>query len=253
MQFDKLNIIISTHELSPVQGSECAEGWNFIQNLAQNKRFNLFVLYAKGSQNSPKAYELAVDAYYREHSQSTNLHFIPVKQPKLTLIISKINYLITKNADGIGFPILYYLGYSIWHKELFKTVKNLIAKQNIDLIHHLTQITFREPGYLWKLNIPFVWGPTGGIYETPLKIIRDLSIKQALFEILRNISNFWQFHSKKRVKQALKKSNLIYTFSNEDFKIISRYNSSVKYCSMQEQLQQKMHLFENSILPINSN
>jgi hypothetical protein len=26
----------------------------------------------------------------------------------------------------------------------------------------LNMIGYREPGYLWKLNVPFVWGPMGG-------------------------------------------------------------------------------------------
>ena len=48
-----MNILISAHEFSPVQGSECAEGWNIVQGLVKNKQINITVLYARGSQYSP--------------------------------------------------------------------------------------------------------------------------------------------------------------------------------------------------------
>lgn len=223
-----LNILISTHELSPIQGSECAEGWNIIKNLAKNKQINLFVIYAQGSQYSPNSYKDAIDAYYQENELESNLNFISIKQPKLTLIIAKINQIITRNKGSIGFSVFYFMGYSFWQKKAFKVAQELIKVHNIDLIHHLTQITFREPGFLWKINIPFIWGPTGGIAGIPRQILRSLSLKQKIFELIRNFSNLTQFYFKCRIKNAMLKSKLIYTFSNEDLIKISLLNPNVK-------------------------
>lgn len=231
MQFPKkkrLNILISAHEISPYQGSECAEGWNIIKVLAQNKQLNIIVIHAQGSQYSPNSYKDAIGKYYQKNVRESNLTFISIKQPKLTLLIAKINQIISGKSGSIGFPVFYFWGYTRWQKRVYKTAKELTKNQQIDLIHHLTQITFREPGFLWKLNIPFVWGPMGGIKGLPYRILKELSFKQKIFEIIRNASNLFQLHIKRRTKFAIKCSKLIYTFSKEDFKIVSKFNPNVK-------------------------
>lgn len=45
MKIERLNILISGHELSPFQGSECAEGWNIVKRLGEYH--NITVLYAQ--------------------------------------------------------------------------------------------------------------------------------------------------------------------------------------------------------------
>ena len=44
---------------------------------------------------------------------------------------------------------------------------------NFDLVHQVNFMTFREPGYLWTLDAPFVWGPWGGGAELPLAFLAD--------------------------------------------------------------------------------
>ena len=46
--------------------------------------------------------------------------------------------------------------------EVYKFVKGREFNFEIDLIHQLTSISFREPGFLWRLDKPFVWGPISG-------------------------------------------------------------------------------------------
>ena len=223
-----MNILISAHEFSPSQGSECAEGWNIVQGLVKNKHLNITVLYARGSQYSPNAYFNAVQEHYKNIPIESNLKLIPINQPKLTLLIAKFNRFITANKGSIGFPILYYIGYAFWQKRVYGTTKKLMLVQPIDLIHHLTQITYREPGFLWKIKIPFIWGPTGGVDGISMQLLNSLSLKQKIFELIRNLSNSLQFNFKPRIRNALKKSNLIYAFSENDRKRFSKLNSNVK-------------------------
>ena len=61
------NILICAHELSPYQGSECAEGWNTVINLS--KFHNLYVIYASGSQKSPLSYKDAIDDFKKYKSK----------------------------------------------------------------------------------------------------------------------------------------------------------------------------------------
>ena len=210
----RLNVIISAHELSPFQGSECAEGWNIVIRLG--KYHNITVLYAKGSQFSPNSYEGALKKYFAENPKPDNIQFIPIEQPKTTILIVKINKLISKDISSIGNPILYFFGYKLWQRKSFEKAKELCRSNHYDIGHLLTSINFREPGFLWKLPIPFVWGPTGGMSSIPVSYYKFMGFKFAILELIRSSLNKIQFYTNIRIYKAIKKSSLIYTFSKED-------------------------------------
>ena len=209
----RLNILICAHELSPYQGSECSEGWNTVINLS--KFHNLYVIYATGSQKSPLSYKYAIDDYRKFKSISNQIKFYNVNQPKLTLLLSKLNYIISKKNSAIGNPILYFMGYKLWHKNAFKKAKEILITEKIDLVHLLNSITFREPGYLWKLNLPYVWGPTGGLSHLPPTYLKTLKFNDRLLQKIRELYINYEF-KKNRIKKAAKKADLIYTFSDHD-------------------------------------
>ena len=210
----RLNVLVSAHELNPYGGSECAEGWNVIIRLA--KYHNLTILYASGSQFNPGSYQNGINEYFSKNSNVYNINFIPVEQTKTTLLLAKINRKLSKQKSSIGNPFLYYLGYSLWQKKAYLVAKILCQRSNFDIIHHLTSISFREPGFLWKLPIPFIWGPTGGLSRIPFQFYKLIGYGTYFKELIRSSINNIQFYSNYRINEALKKSALIYTFSIED-------------------------------------
>lgn len=206
------NILICAHELSPEQGSECAEGWNIILNLSNFH--NLYVIYASGSQKLPYSYRDAVLKFKNNNSIPKNIKFFNVNQPIATIFLSKLNLFFNKNSV-IGNPILYFIGYKLWHKNVYKVAKNIIKDEKIDLIHLLNSITFRESGYLWKFNLPYVWGPTGGLTCLPNSYLKTFNFFERFIENLRELYINTEF-KKNRIKKAIRKADLIYTFSNYD-------------------------------------
>lgn len=209
----RLNILIVAHEFSPEQGSECSEGWNIVTRLATYH--DVTVLYASGSQFKHNSYLDAVDRYIRDNGPLEGLKLINIDQPKMTNFFSTINKYFLK-VSCIGLPILYFLGYNFWQKAAYEEAKKLVKQKEYHIVHQLTQITFREPGYLWKLGIPFVWGPTGGTCTIPQGFLSILSWKSRMFEKIRSFSNFYQFRFVGRIIQANKRAKLIYSFTKED-------------------------------------
>lgn len=214
MDFVRLNVLVSAHELNPYGGSECAEGWNVIIRLA--KYHNLTIIYASGSQFNPGSYQNGIKEYFSKNENTYNINFIPVEQTKTTLLLAKINRKLSKQRSSIGNPFIYYLGYSIWQKKAYQVANKLCQNTNFDIIHHLTSISFREPGYLWKLPLPFIWGPTGGLSRIPFRFYKFIGYGTFSKELIRNSVNKIQFLSNPRIRKALKRSALIYTFSIED-------------------------------------
>lgn len=215
MNNNKLNVLIIAHELSPIKGSECSEGWNIVTRLA--KYHKLTVLFASGSQANRPTYINAVNYYLATNGPIDGLTFINIDQPRLTTWIASINKSF-KKLSPIGLPVLYYLGYKYWQKAAFRKAKELHNNENFDVVHQLTQIAFREPGYWWKLGIPFIWGPTGGIGTNtlPKEYHKLLSKKSRLLENIRTIANFYQFNFSSKVIKANKYAAIIYAFSIED-------------------------------------
>ena len=213
MEKPRLKVLIIAHEFSPVQGSECAEGWNLVTRIA--KYHDVTVIYASTNQSGNAGYVDAVNNYIQFNSTIDGLTFVDIEQPKLTKLLALIN-LKFKSLSAIGLPFIYFTGYKFWQKAAFKTAKQLHTTNHFDVVHQLTQITFREPGYSWKLGIPFVWGPTGGNSQLPKEFNQYLSFRSRILESFRSFSNYYQFNFITRIIQANRKAALIYAYSKED-------------------------------------
>ncbi|MFA5973148.1 MAG: glycosyltransferase family 4 protein [Lentimicrobiaceae bacterium] len=213
MKSQRLKVLIVAHEFSPFKGSECGVGWNLITRIA--KYHDITVLYASGSQFRPNSYVQDVNNYFSTADSIPGLTIINIDQPVITRFISFLNSPL-KNLSQIGLPFLYYTGYKFWQKEAFRVAKRLHKTNHFDIVHQLTQITFREPGYMWKLGVPFVWGPTGNTTNLPKEFYPLLSFRGRIMERLRSFSNNYQFNYTARVIKANKRAALIYAFSNED-------------------------------------
>lgn len=213
MSRQRLKILIIAHEFSPLKGSESAVGWNLASRIA--KYHDVTVLYASGSQYNHTSYVKMLNEYFKTAAPVPGLTCINVDRPFMSRFIARLNYPL-RRISIIGLPALYYMGYSYWQKAAFKTAVELQRKEQFDVVHQLTQITFREPGFTWKLGIPFFWGPTGGTSTFPAAFKKEISLQSKILTSIRSVSGYLQFHFSRRVAQANKKAAVIYTFSEKD-------------------------------------
>jgi glycosyltransferase involved in cell wall biosynthesis len=110
----------------------------------------------------------------------------------------------------LGFWPAYYLGYNCWQKSAFKMAEKLHNTKKFDLVYQLNMIGFREPGYLWKLPIPFVWGPTNGFHSIPMSFLKSLKGKEYFFQYLKHFFNKVQILISIRPKKAAKKASIVW-------------------------------------------
>ena len=64
-----------------------------------------------------------------------------------------------------------------------------VAEECLDLAHQVTYASWRVPSPLWKLSIPFVWGPVGGAARIPRAFYPMLSLPAMAFEAARELSS----------------------------------------------------------------
>ncbi len=83
------------------------------------------------------------------------------------------------------YPSFYFLACRIWHLRAYAVAKRLHQKHQFALAHQVNYCSYREPGYLWKLPIPFVWGPWGGTQNFPLRYLPVVDFWGGLSELVR--------------------------------------------------------------------
>ncbi|WP_333568212.1 glycosyltransferase family 4 protein [Sphingorhabdus sp.] len=110
----------------------------------------------------------------------------------------------------------FYLAYRLWHQEAKKVATRICRDQHIDLIHYLCPIGFREPGYLWKLQKPYVWGPVGGMPPYKWRLFAHAGNGPALRAFLRNILNWLQLHCSLRVRKAMLRADVLVAATSEN-------------------------------------
>jgi glycosyltransferase involved in cell wall biosynthesis len=219
------NILFSVHEISPYLGSECSSGWNMV--LLLSKYHNITVLYAETNQFNSQNYKEQISKYFNEKDKPHGLVFIPIKQPIIGQFIAKINQFISKNTSSTGISILYFFSYRLWQKNVFKVAKKLVLENKLDIVHQFNSLSFREPGYLYKLNLPFIWGPISGLDNLPKGFFKNIPVPMLLNSFVRSFSNYLQFNFSLRIDRALKKASKIYAVTSTDKFLLSQRNNSV--------------------------
>lgn len=226
----RLSVLISSHEFSPDQGSECAVGWNICTRMAAFH--DVTVLCASGSPHNPTAYRDAFNRYIGQNGNIHGLKVVFVDQPPMTLWYGNLNKKYFDISDGAGFRPLFYKGLDLWNRSSFQVALEL-GIDNFDIIHKLTPVGFRNPGYLWNTKIPFVWGPIGGMYKVPAIFAIWLGSKTFLFEVIRSLISEWQARMTTNVRKAARKASLVWTITDSELRMINRISDS-KVISMNE-------------------
>lgn len=190
-----MKVLVNCYACSPYKGSEPGMGWNFIKALS--KFHELHIITESKFKND-------LDKYFSEHpDELKNCHFY---------FIAKERH---KKLRRI-WPPSYYWFYKAWQKEAFILAQKLEAQHNFDVVHQLNMIGYREPGYLYRLNKPFVWGPIGGFNITPWKLLPSMGLYGCLFYGCRNLINLWQMHCSRQVKQAIGQSKELISATKDD-------------------------------------
>ena len=213
-----MKLLVLAYAISPYRGSEYSVGWNYIMNMSKDNE--IVVLYGASGDHMGDINEVL---NYVESNPIPNVTFLPITPNKLTFFFNILN------KKGI-FVYSFYFAYHLWHKQVFKVAEELVKSDNFDLIHYLNPIGYREPGYLWKLGLPYIWGPIGGTSSVSLVLMKALPILGKIKLGFRKIINYFQLRLNLNLYKAIKNTDVLIaatTFDQNNFKRI--YNTNVLY------------------------
>ena len=183
-----LSIIISAYACSPDMGSEPGMAWNWCINLAKYHHLHIIT---EGEDKDK------IDAVLPTLPQRENMIFY------YNPVSDRIRQMCSNQGDW-----RFYIHYKRWQEKTYQMALKICKNNQIDIIHQLNMIGFREPGYLWKINnIPFVWGPVGGMNLYPKEYMNNLTLKEKVIVKIKNRINKFQIRYKLRVRKAVKRAD----------------------------------------------
>lgn len=176
-----LKVLVSAFAFSPVKGSEFSVGWDYVRAIASRHR--VWVIARSTEKEETEQYLLQ----HPDAMPNVTVHYLPF------------------TSRGFNFPLWELVFYPMmrhWQWRAYQLGRALDAEIDFDLIHHVNAIGFREPGYLWKIGKPFVWGPIGGLQFFPLRLLNAVPFRSRLFFVLKNLSTLWAMHISRRPRRA---------------------------------------------------
>jgi len=194
-----VNVLIVGHACSPRRGSELAFTWNWAWHMSQ--RYRVWVL----THPQERRY---IDAYLAEHP-NPNLHFLWVNVPR---------WFDTWNpaADKRVSPLHYVL----WQRVALRRARQLHREVGFDIVHHVSWGTVSDPPLLWRLPVPFIWGPVGGGQISP-PAFREYLGTAAKAERLRDL-RIRLVRRRPVLKKAARKSAMIFATNRETASILKQ-------------------------------
>lgn len=179
-------VLVSVYACSPYRGSEPGMGWNYLKLIAERNEVWTIVEEEKWRKD--------IEKYLNEHPEE-------MKSVRWTFIHKPRARFLRKI-----WPPSYYWFYRIWQWRAYKKALEFHKEVKFDIVHQLNMVGFREPGYLWKMDVPFVWGPVGGLGYTDIRLFPLLGFAGSLEFSARNIINWLQCHLMLRPKFAARKA-----------------------------------------------
>lgn len=190
----RLKVLVSAFACNPYSGSEEGVGWGWIKALAEHH--DLWIITAdfhrpsilKAMRDTPQF----ISHFKFNFIKPKPWHFSPTKGWRFI-------------EESIFKPIM-NCAYRLWQRDAFRIAEELHREINFDIIHQITYVGFRFPGHLCKLDIPFVWGPIGGLENTPWRFLPKLGVSGCLYYAGRNIINSFEKRYLPGPKKAFRKA-----------------------------------------------
>lgn len=204
------HILISANHCAPGQGSEHGVGWNFVCRLAKDHHVTLIT---------------NKHVFFNELTEAAS---------KMGITVYGIKQYINYKGLTMLLPFIYYGEYKWWQYRVYKKAKQLHREQPFDLIHQVTNITFREPGYLWMLNVPFVWGPVVALGAEKPKFLNRYGFSEGLKIILRHYSFQIQYVTSGRIKKALRACRLCLPVCENTQRLLQHLSPDTRFFMLPE-------------------
>ncbi len=136
----KLKILISAYACLPNEGTEPGNGWNWATHLAA-RGMEIYVLTR------------------RQNRERIEAHLKNNPCPRIHFHYPDVFLKSVRETTGVH--------YLMWQLSALTIAKRLAQTTTFDVVHHVTYGSVHIPSQLWRLRLPFIFGPVGGGQTAP--------------------------------------------------------------------------------------
>lgn len=204
----KRRVLIVAYKCSPYRGSEWAVGWGRVVQTAL--RYETWVI--TGELSRPE-----LNRYFSEHGQPAGMHFHFLGTDRVQRFLESLPRLGAYN----------YPAYRHWLRRAYRLARELHQLISFHVVHHVNISTFREPGYLWNLDVPFIWGPVGGTQLYPWRFLLSAGLTTCFLEGVRNLITLCQLATSRSIKRAVQRAAVVLAATSKAARDISHYYGAV--------------------------
>jgi glycosyltransferase involved in cell wall biosynthesis len=188
-----VKILAVAYACNPSKGSEAGVGWGWVNAIAVGHDVTVIT----ADYNAPDIERHFGDS---RDAASSSLRFLYVRNRPWHY---RSHGAWLKIEDSIAKPLM-NLAYQNWLSYAYEEAKRELVRNSYDLVHLITYVGWRFPGKFYRLGIPFVWGPIGGMKNTPARLLPILGFKGALYYGARNLINSLQLRTLRGPRRAFR-------------------------------------------------
>lgn len=190
-------VLLIAYYCSPSRGSDWSTGWG--RAIETAKLYDTTVITSELSRGD-------LEEHASKYGPMPGLNFIYVGSAARKGLMDRItgSFLYTN-----------WFSYRAWHRDAFRVAQEHHRDCRFDLVHQVNLIGFREPGDLWQLDAPFLWGPIGGFQCYPWRFIPSAGLLDGIREAARTVANHLQLRFSTRVRRALERSSVVLAANTE--------------------------------------
>ena len=185
-------LLVCAYAFSPVLGSEFAQGWNYVREMAGRYRLTVLVGSTDGRMG-----DFANLSHPEVLALGADVAIVPVAPDWFCRLIKYLDV-------RIGLTWLFVFGLRRWHRLALGKARALHAAVPFAAVHQLGPVGFRNPGQLYRLGVPAYWGPLGGFQFVNLAMAWRSDRKYGALCLIRNVST-WLAARSATVRQAMRR------------------------------------------------
>ncbi|MEP6668559.1 MAG: glycosyltransferase [Chthoniobacter sp.] len=187
-------ILISVIACDPYGGSEALHGWLVCRSLATIGDLWLLV---------SAEYQATVEKGRDQGMVPDSMHFVFVGEAK--------GY----HDNRMLARVQSWARYISFNRAILRIAREWHEREHFDLAHHVTYSTWRVGSPLWRLGIPFIYGPISGTEVFPLrKFAHILSSSAKAFEMARILGGLYS-RATPEVRSSLRQAFHIFAAHRE--------------------------------------
>lgn len=195
-----MKVLLLAYACEPNKGSEPGVGWRWALEIS-HLGHEVWVLTRANNRETIGA-ELAKSA------PVLSPHFLYYDLPRWARWWKK-------GSRGI------YLYYLLWQWGAYRCVKRIHAHKQFDLVHHVTIGVIRQPSFMGRLGVPFIFGPVGGGESTAWRLRRGYTLRGWIIDIIRDIANLMT-RIDPLMRDTFKRAEIIYVKTLQSRSIVPK-------------------------------